>query len=251
MDDVQLLIDLHKPNPRLGPGSDTATRRALELSGLLARTDLEVADLGCGTGASALLLAELLDARITAVDLFPDFLDELMGRAEARGVAERITTVAASMDAPPFQPESLDAIWSEGAIYNLGFDAGVTAWRPFLKPGGVLAVSEITWLSAERPAELQAHWDREYPQVDLASGKLALLERRGFSPIGYFSLPESCWLDHYYRPLQARFPALLEQYAHSDAVRACVAAEEREIALYERYKAYVSYGFYIARKASF
>ncbi len=77
MDDIQILVDLHTPNPRLGPGSDEHTRRALELSGLLGRTDLEVADLGCGTGASALVLAESLDAHITAVDLFPAFLREL------------------------------------------------------------------------------------------------------------------------------------------------------------------------------
>lgn len=250
MDDLQLLIDLHKPNPRLGPGSDATTRLALELSGLLPRHGLEVADLGCGTGASAISLAEQLDAHITAVDLFPEFLGELERRAEARGVKARITTLAASIDALPFEPESLDAIWSEGAIYNMGFEAGIVAWRPFLAPGGVLAVSEITWLTSERPAELEAHWEREYPEIDLASGKLAVLERHGFTPVGYFPLPEACWLENYYRPLRERFPPLLEQHAHSDAARACVEAEEREIALYERHRAHVSYGFYIARKTA-
>lgn len=248
MDDVQILIDLHKPNPRQGPGSDEHTRQALELSGLIGRKGLKVADLGCGTGASALVLAEHLDAHITAVDLFPEFLSELTRRAKGRGVAERLSTLSASIDDLPFEPESLDAIWSEGAIYNMGFEAGVEAWRTFLKPGGVLAVSEITWLTFERPAELQAHWEQEYPEVDLASGKHAVLEKQGFTPIGYFPLSESCWLEHYYRPLQARFPALLEQHGHSEAVRACVEAEEHEIALYERHKAHVGYGFYIARK---
>ncbi len=250
MDDAQLLIELHRPNQRLGPGSEAMTRRALELSGLLGRSGLVVADLGCGTGASAVVLAEQLDARITAVDLFPEFLDELRRRAEGLGVATRITTRAVSFDALPFEAESFDVIWSEGAIYNLGFEAGVKGWRSFLKPGGILAVSEITWLTAERPTELQAHWEREYPEIDRASGKLAVLERHGFTPVGYFPLPESCWLEDYYRPLRARFPLFLEQNAHSEAARACVAAEEREIALYERHSAHVSYGFYIARKSS-
>jgi ubiquinone/menaquinone biosynthesis C-methylase UbiE len=248
MDDMQILIDLHKPNPRQGPGSEESTRRALELSGMIGRKGLKVADVGCGAGASALVLAEHLGAQITAVDLFPEFLSELTRRAEERGVSERIKTLSASMEDLPFEPESLDAIWSEGAIYNMGFESGVEAWRAFLKPGGVLAVSEITWLTSERPAELQTHWEREYPQIDLASGKLAILERHGFTPIGYFPLPESCWLENFYRPLQSRFPELLEQYEHSDAARACVEAAEREIALYERNKAHVSYGFYIARK---
>lgn len=247
-DNFELLIDLHRPNARLGPGGDAQTRKALAMSGLLGRQRLKVADLGCGTGASTLVLAADLDAHVTAVDLFPEFLDELTRRARERDVHDRVTTLAASIDALPFDPGSLDAIWSEGAIYNLGFEAGIASWRPLLAPGGVLAVSELTWLTHERPDELQAHWDAEYPQVATASEKIAILERHGFTPLGYFPLPESSWIDHYYAPLRARFPDLLAQHDHSEAARALVAAEEREIDLYERYKEYVSYGFYIARR---
>jgi SAM-dependent methyltransferase len=163
-------------------------------------------------------------------------------------VADRITTLAAPMEALPFEEEWYDAIWAEGAIYNMGFAAGAEAWRRFLKPGGVLAVSELTWLTATRPAELQAHWDGEYPEVDTASAKMGVLEDLGFSPLGYFPLPERCWLDNYYRPMQARFPAFLARQGNSEAARAVVAAEEAEISLYERYEAFVSYGYYIARK---
>lgn len=248
MDDLQLLLDLHLRNPRQGPGSPDATKRALDLSGLLDQPSLAVADLGCGTGASTMVLAETLDAHITAVDLFPEFLDELRRRAQRRGVAERITTLAASIDDLPFEPQSLDAIWSEGAIYNIGFEPGLAYWRDFLKPGGVLAVSELTWLTAARPPELQTHWQQEYPAVDLTSAKIASIERAGFSPIGYFPLPPACWLDHYYRPIQARFDDFLAEHDHAEAALACVAAEEHEIDLYERHQAHISYGFYIAQR---
>ncbi len=252
MEDFRLLLDLHRPNPRLGPGSERATRQALTLSGLAERPEgsrrCKIADLGCGTGASALVLAKALEAEIIAVDLFPAFLTELERRAAARGVGARITTLAASIEELPFALGSLDAIWSEGAIYNLGFEAGLAAWRPFLAPGGVLAVSELTWLTSERPAELQAHWDAAYPEVATASAKLAVLERQGFSPLGYFPLSESCWLEGYYGPLRARFPAFLEEHGHSEAARTLVAEEELEIDLYQRHSAFVSYGFYVARK---
>jgi hypothetical protein len=109
-------------------------------------------------------------------------------------------------------------------------------------------VSELTWLTAERPGELQSHWELEYPEVDTASGKMAVFERLGFSPIGYFPLPEHCWLDNYHQPLQRRFPAFLDRHEAPGAARALVAAEEREISLYERYKSFVSYGYYVARK---
>jgi cyclopropane fatty-acyl-phospholipid synthase-like methyltransferase len=248
MDDLQLLIDLHKDGLRQGPGGDDETRLVVALSGLKGRAGLEIADIGCGTGASTLVLARELDAQVTAVDFLPEFLAALEDAAGRAGLSGRITTLSASMESLPFAEGTYDAIWSEGAIYNMGFAAGIEAWRKYLKPNGILALSELTWLTAQRPVELQAHWDRQYPEVDTASGKLAVLERLGFSPIGYFALPEHCWLDNYYRPMQQRFSAFLDRHRHSEAARAIVTAEQQEISLYERYRAYVGYGYYIARK---
>ena len=108
----------------------------------------------------------------------------------------------------------------------------------------------MTWLTDQRPEELQVHWEREYPEVGTASSKIATLERLGFSPIGYFPLPEHCWLDNYYRPMQQRFSDYLDRHGGLAGARAVVTAEEKEISLYERYKAFVSYGYSIARKTS-
>jgi SAM-dependent methyltransferase len=248
VDDLTLLIDLHLAADRQGPGGAAQTRLAVELSGLANRRGLKVADVGCGTGASTLVLAQSLDAQIVAVDFLTDFLDVLRSRAARAGLADRIDTVNASMDSLPFESGSLDAIWSEGAIYNMGFENGVRQWRRFLKRGGILAVSELTWLTANRPAELEAHWCAQYAEVGTASSKLAVLERNGYAPIGYFVLPEHCWLDAYYRPMQERFPSFLDRHGSSDAAKAIVDAEALEIALYERHRAFVSYGYYIARK---
>jgi SAM-dependent methyltransferase len=249
-DQFELLVDLHLDGERQGPGSDQATRLAIRLAGLDETTDLTIADIGCGTGASTLVLAQDLDAQITAVDFLPPFLHRLDERASRRGLADRITTHAASMDELRFDEDSLDVIWSEGAIYNIGFEHGVGSWRRFLRPGGVLAVSEITWLTDGRPPELEDHWTSEYPEVATASTKLAILEASGFSPLGYFPLPESCWLDHYYQPMQSRFGAFLDRHGHSAAANDIVEAERNEIDLYVRFSAFVSYGFYVAERTA-
>lgn len=248
MNELQLLVDLHKDGARQGPGGDKETSLAITLSRLRGKSGLKVADIGCGSGAATLVLAEELDADIIAVDFLPEFLAVLERRAADAGLAGRITTLAQSMDALPFERAELDAIWSEGAIYNMGFEAGVSAWRPFLKPGGVLAVSELTWLTNERPADLQAHWDSEYSEVDTAAAKLSILEKHGFSLLGYFALPMHCWLANYYRPMQQRFGQFLEAHGHSDAAKAIVQAEQAEIDLYSRNREFVSYGYYIAQK---
>lgn len=248
MDDFSLLIDLHKNGLRQGPGGDAETELAIHIAGLDRHTPLKVADIGCGTGASTRVLATHLNAEITAVDLFEEFLMVLGRRAADRGFAEKITPLACSMDALPFADASLDVIWSEGAIYNVGFEWGISQWRRFLRPGGLLVASEITWLTADRPAEIQDHWENEYPEIDLASAKIGQLEQHGYTPIGYFALPPQCWLDGYYDPLQSRFESFLTQHDHSDAAHAIVSAEQQEIELYRTHQQHYGYGMYIARK---
>jgi len=242
-----LLIDLHKGNKRQGPGGIEHTKQALALSGLDRAKPLLVADLGCGTGCSTFVLAEHLNANILAVDLFEDFLHVLSEGARKRGLDYKIKTLARSMEDLPFEESSLDAIWSEGAIYNIGFEKGVEYFKRFLKPGGILAVSEITWLTKDRPKEIQHHWDAEYPEIATASDKVKILEHHGYFLNGYFPLPVSSWLDNYYSPLESTFTSFLSKHVSDDA-QAIVEAERTEIALYKKYSAYYSYGFYIAKK---
>jgi len=250
VDEFELLVDLHKDANRQGPGGDKETEKAIGLAGIDRDAPLRVADIGCGTGASTLTLARLLNAKITAVDFLQDFIDVLMARAQSGGVEEKITPLCASMEQLPFKEEEFDVIWSEGAIYNIGFEKGVTDWKRYLKPGGLLVASEITWLTSSRPSELQDHWNSEYPEIDRASAKIKVLEGNGYIPISYFVLPEYCWIDNYYEPMRKGFSAFLSRHGDSKEARAVVEAERHEIELYEKYKAHYSYGVYIARKSN-
>lgn len=104
------------------------------------------------------------------------------------------------------------------------------------------------WIRGDRPEELQQYWEAAYPEIDVASAKIRQLEEQGYSPIGYFVLPEYCWLKNYYRPMQASFEDFLDRNGQSEAARDVVAAEVEEMRLYEKYKDYYSYGVYLARK---
>lgn len=246
-EELALITDLHVDGRRQGPGSDADTLLALALCRLENHRRLRVADIGCGTGASTLVLATELNAHITAIDFAQPFLDRLTDRAEAHGFSDRIAPVCATMEDPPIEPYSLDLIWSEGAVYNMGFDAGLKAWRNFIKPGGLVAVSEITWLSDNRPRSLTEYWEQAYPKITTATGNITKLERAGFELMGYFSLPESSWMDEYYTPLLVRMDDFLDRHQNSALAHSIRDAEQSEIELYRNNREHFSYGFYIAR----
>ena len=248
MTEIELLVDFHKDAERQGPGSSFETIKALNFIDINKNHKFKIADIGCGSGAQTITLAKNIKGQIIAVDLFPEFLDKLKLRSEEPGIKGRITTLKKSMDDLPFDNEEFDIIWSEGAIYNMGFEAGIKKWKDYLKSGGYLAVSEITWITNSRPDEIEEHWNNEYPEIDTASNKIKILEENGFSPVGYFILPESSWIDNYYQPIDERIDDFLIKHRNSEIAKSIVDGEREEIRKYKKYKDFLSYGFYIAKK---
>ena len=246
--DFELLGEYYSMLERQGPGSPETTLKALSFVEVQ-RPIVRIADIGCGTGAHTLLLAEHLPgSQVTALDLFPVFIDQLNANAAQAGLQDRVKGITGNMEALHFEPDSLALIWSEGAIYTIGFERGIREWRAFLKTGGYLAVSEISWLTQERPSELQDYWAAAYPEINTASAKMAQMEAAGYTPRAAFIIPENCWTDHYYSPQIALREAFLEKYPGNPAVKAFIENDRAEADLYERFKQYYSYVFYIGQK---
>ncbi|MEN2280902.1 class I SAM-dependent methyltransferase [Algoriphagus sp. SE2] len=248
MTELELIIDLHKNSVRQGPGSENDTLKALDFLNLQTSQNLKVADIGSGSGGQTILLAKNLNGHITAIDLFPEFLDELNEKSQKLGLTEKIDTLEKSMDNLSFKSEEFDLIWSEGAIYNIGFENGIKKWKDFLKVGGYLAVSEITWITQSRPNEIEEFWKSEYPEVDTAANKIKQLENNDYMLVGYFYLSQDSWIENYYKPMQARFEPFLKRHGNSELARKVVEDNQAEIDLYQKFKDYYSYGFYVARK---
>ena len=245
--DFNLIGEYFSSIERQGPGSPQATLQALSFIDNLA-ADSRIADLGCGTGGQTMVLAQHTPGSITGLDLFPVFIDRFNARARELLLHERVTGVVGLMDNLPFHDEELDLIWSEGAIYNIGFVRGVTEWRRYLKPGGWLAVSEASWFTSERPAEIDRFWKDEYPEIDTIPVKVAQMQQAGYIPVATFILPETCWTEHYYQPQAAMQAAFLQQHAGERAAEELVANIRHEAEMYARYKAFYGYVFYIGRK---
>ncbi|MFN8074675.1 MAG: class I SAM-dependent methyltransferase [Kineosporiaceae bacterium] len=122
-----------------------------------------IADLGCGTGTHALALARLFpEATMLAVDASQPLLEHLAARAQAEGLADRIETLAADLDAAwPASLAELDVVWASTSIHHLADPpAGLRAVRSSLVPGGLLALVEVDDLDAFHPSFLPGGLDR-------------------------------------------------------------------------------------------
>ncbi len=245
--DINLICEYFSSTERQGPGSPEITVKALSFIDNL-NSESRIADIGCGTGGQTMVLAQHAPGYITGIDLFPTFVDKFNCNARNSNLQNRVEAVVGSMDNLPFEADELDLIWSEGAIYNIGFERGLNEWRKFLKTGGYIAVSEASWFTDERPAEIDKFWVDAYPEIDTIPTKVAQMQKAGFIPVATFILPENCWTDHFYAPQVAAQEAFLKKYVGNKAAENLVANERHEAQLYSKYKAFYGYVFYIGKK---
>jgi SAM-dependent methyltransferase len=121
-----------------------------------------ILDLGSGTGTGALaLLREFGDAEVVAVDASPAMLERVRAKATGLGRPDAIRTIHADLDAswPPVGP--VDLVWASASMHHMADPARVLAdVFGALRPGGLLAVAELTsfprFLSGELGDGLEA-----------------------------------------------------------------------------------------------
>lgn len=245
--DFNLICEFFSNMERQGPGSPEVTTRALSFIDNLTDKSL-IADIGCGTGGQTMVLAQHAPGSITGIDLFPGFVDIFNRDAGQLGLQDRVKGIVGSMDNLPFREEELDLIWSEGAIYNIGFERGLNEWRKYLKTGGYIAVSESSWFTDERPAEINDYWMDAYPEIDTIPNQVARIQKAGYLPVATFILPENCWTEHYFARKEAAREIFLDKYAGNKAAEEFMALQPREEELYRKYKEFYGYVFFIAKK---
>ncbi len=232
---------------RLGPGSENATLEAIK--DIPVDTAVKILDIGCGVGTHTFILARTLpNAIITAIDNNPDYIEELNSKAEKFGLGSQVNGLCMSMFEMTFEEESFDYIFAEGAIYIAGFKEGLRDWGKFLKPGGSLICSEISWIVDAPSLEPQEYWGEAYPQIDSVSSKIALAQERGYTCLKTTILSPECWLDNYYTPLQANLEDMKLRYPNNQEAKQVIGIIEQEIAMYKSYGEEYSYVFYHLQK---
>lgn len=243
---MEIFMDVQRGLPRQGPGSDDTTRRALSLC-----VDLppqpNVLDVGCGPGKQSLVLADALRSPVTAVDMHQEYLDQLDRDANARGLRDFIAPMHGDMTQMPFADEAFDLIWSEGAAYIMGVENALREWKRFLKDGGYIVFSELAWFTDDPPHEARQFFEQEYPAMRDVEANKALVREAGYRLVGNFSIKDSDWWDEYYAPLEAKLPALRDQYRGDDEGLSVVEMTATEIEMRRKYAAVYGYEFLVTQ----
>lgn len=242
------IVKLYKSLPRQAPGHDIAIEKALHLTDLDKNSTLAVLNIGCGTGAQTLKLAEILPhSQIAAIDEELTYLRELDFKRGGVLGAE-IQTVHASYENLPIKPGMIDLIWSEGTAHEMGFRRTLDYWNRFLKPGGYIVLSELSWLTSSRPQELENFWTSEYPEMGTVSQKISQIQRAGMVPVAHIVLPEEGWTDNYYDPLLEKTGKFLDQNKRRNGTVDIVKEIVRQMNMYSKYNSYYSYVYYVIQK---
>ena len=242
--------------PRLGPGDDVSTRKALntiidtlsEGGDSLDTRNLRILDLGCGNGAQTMELAADTEGTILALDNHQPYLDELKRRAVALGVEKKIRACPGDMRNLELNKGSFDVVWCEGALFIMGFNNGLEACFDLLVPGGSLAVTELCWLRPDAPRECRVFFETGYPAMVDVETNLDVIRDSGFRLLDHFVLPESAWWGSYYTPLERRLPEFRDIYGDCTEKLEFVEFVQSEIDLYRTCSTYYGNVFFVMQR---
>ncbi len=239
---------VHEGLPRQGPGSKESTAYALSLLPPMP-TRARIYDLGCGPGHASIVLAKTLKQKVVAIDLSEAFLLQLKSNAVALGLSALIEARHGDMIMLDDAPDSIDLIWAEGSIYCVGFDNALRIWQPLLAGSGIVACTELSWLTDHPSLKATQFWSAAYPAVRSLVANITAAERLGFKCLDRFVLPASCWWDEYYDPMLRNIDRIKPEAEEDHYLAEAINGTMAEIDLFKDCANDYGYVFYLLQKS--
>ena len=244
---TDIMSEIRDAIPTVSARRDECTRRAFHMLPPLDRP--RILDVGCGRGGPTLELARLSQGEVIGLDIHQSDLDELARRAREAGLSDRVTTVNRSMFDMGFPDHSFDIIWSEGSIFNIGFERGLKEWRRFIKPHRFLVVHEATWLRSNPPPEMLAAWkEGMYPGTETVDECAELVAACGYDLLGHYALPDDFWWHEYFGPLQECIDELRRKHAGDADSLHVLDRQQRNVDLYRKYPQWYGSAYFVMQK---
>lgn len=231
---------------RLSPGSNLTTTLVGRSIG---QEEVNILDVGCGMGQSALLLAhQHPNARIIAIDNNPEYVRRLNKVAEEQGLSKQIKALVMSMEEMQFPLAQFDVIWAEGSLYFMGMEKAFTEWKKYLRPNGRILCNELCWLREydRIPSHARDSVEAQFGKLMTVDEKKAQGEALGYFCVGQKIQPPDDWTDNYYIPLLENLRKMADKYPDNKEAREAIVLLGKEVALYSKcspFYSYVMFGF--------
>ena len=226
---------MHSGLDREGPGSREDIQWVAEKTALA--RDARICDAGCGPGGDISgLLAVAPEGKITAVDSHRPFIDELNMRVGADSRVMAYVGNMAKLKGP------FDLIWCAGAVYFLGINAALNAWRYALAKGGFVAFSEPCLFRPPASQDVRDYWDGY--AVKTAEEIDEQVVSAGYETVDSRRIGHAAWAA-YYDPLQQRITQLRTDA--DEELNAVLDEGQREIDLWDKVRDDTGYLLSIVR----
>ena len=167
------------------PKRDAVQKPHEVIKALALKPDAIVADIGSGTGYFAVRFANMLpQGRVYGVDIEPDMVKYLAGRAKKEGLANVIAVTGMPDD--PRLPEKADLIIMVDVFHHVNDrERYFRKLRDALKPGGRIAIIDFRMDSPDGPPK-SARLAPEQVKAELKRAGYALQRQHDFLPQQYF-----------------------------------------------------------------
>lgn len=246
---MKVFKELFYKMDRQVPGGKEYTLKAAEMAGLQKLpANSKVLDAGCANGNSTFVLLEKYPVIVAAVDVDANSLKILEEKAASLNMSDRVSVYHRSMIDLDFDNESFDVIWSEGAIHNVGFYKGISYLKKFLKPGGKIVVSDLTWIKDNPPDEVFWYWKENYPDMKGIQENIKSMEKAGFKNIVYFEMGKDGFWDNYYKPMYNHINYFQQKFVKNSRAQEQLEELQTEIDYFVKFGDYYSCVFFIGEK---
>ena len=209
----------------------------------------KIADISCGYGNQSLILYELTNADIIAIDYRDKLIEIFQDELKFQRLDNHIVAKYSKLDELPFTEKELDILWATGLPSEFTYGRALNNWHQFIKEDGYIVISAYCWNSSYKPKKVSDFFRDRGIETDYFHNRIKEMEQKGFVPISHFTVPSTCWYNFFY-PIDMKKEKLSKKYTDNDEVQTFLRKIDVAINLFEKYSNYYSYTYFIGKKLS-
>ncbi|MCQ2978811.1 MAG: class I SAM-dependent methyltransferase [Clostridia bacterium] len=214
---------------------------------------IKILNYGCGKGEENIWLLTNSKCQLTMIDNDEVLINDLDQKITKYNLSDRCEIILddndfTSCNELPFSKNSFDIIWTEGAVRFKDFDIIIKMFKKYLKPGGVIVISDYILKDLNMPLELKRYFEQFYPEINTIDNNIAIAENNGLKVNATFIVPDEAWWKYYLAPLREITRELNIEYQMDPDKRKIIEELTLDMTMRDKYKGYYDYAFYILQK---